>query len=484
MAILDEIESLLLANFPRHSTVEDGLAEQGVPSTSIAVLDNGVLSTRCYSTLGDTTSTAFQACSISKAINAFATMRLVDAGRLTLAGTLAELLPKEFLDLLADGSPENQRPLIESITVKQLLSHTSGISPSGFPGYSSTCSVPSLQQIVAGTKPANTVRFRMTSPPGSRYSYSGAGATLLQIILENVMGQSYPDLMHDLVLEPLGMTRSFYGPLAKSEGKDVAHPYSNGHAECEEGHHHLPELAAAGLWSTPTDLLNVVRDVQKSLNGDGGLLRRETAKEMITEVRGHMALGWETINDDKVVFGHSGSNHPGYRCILVGFAKRGDKQVPPYSGIAIMTNSTPGLRVWLQLLHAISALKGWPFPSYPDMVPSLGRPATESGNDWKEWKGAWTGHDAEEGERHWCVLRESGDGLPEVVYQGLGAIHLLPAVDSRRRETTSGNGNGGFLDFIFEGMAVMLVRLVEGSDGARALKLAVMGGKCVELQRE
>lgn len=473
MAILDQLESLILANFPQHKTVADCLAELGAPSTSIAVLDNGVLSARCYSTVDDDIDTLFQACSISKALNALAVMKLIDEGRFALASTVAELLPKAFLDILADGSPAEQRPLVESITVKQLLSHTSGIYPSSFPGYPSTSVTPSMHDILAGAKPANTPRFRMTSPPGYRYSYSGAGATVLQLVLEAVTGKDYRDLMRELILEPLDMTRSFYGPLKDSE-KKAAKAYWTGYTECDVHHHYLPELAAAGLWTTPTDLLKAIQDVQKSLSGTGGLLRQDTAKEMITEIKGGMALGWETVNKNKCVFGHSGSNDPGYRCMAIGFAKQGDQDVPPNSGIVVMTNSAIGHHVSFKLLEAVAGLKCWPFPSYTDMVPRLGRSASESGEDWKGWKGTWKGDDA-----HTYVIEENSDGLPCLVYHGLGKIRLLPAVDSRR----SSSGNGSFIDFIFEGMAVMSVRLEE-KDGARIVKLGSLGDEPIELKRE
>ncbi|KAJ2982114.1 hypothetical protein NQ176_g1604 [Zarea fungicola] len=471
MAILDEFEALILANFPHHETVAACLAELGSPSTSVSILEDGVLSTRCYSIVGDDADTVFQACSISKAINAIAVLKLVEDGRFTLSSTLRELLPSNYLDILADGSPASQRPLIEAITVKQLLSHTAGLTPSSFPGYPSTDKVPSLSEIVAGAKPANTVRFRLRSLPGYKYTYAGSGTVLLQLILEAVVGKEYPDLMRELVLEPLGMTRSFYSPLPAGEN-NAAKVHRNGYIRTAEEHHHLPELAAAGLWTTPADLLRAIHDVQRSLSGDGGLLRQDTAKEMITEVQDGMALGWETFDHkDKVAFGHSGSNDPGYRCHAAGYSKQDDKNVPRHSGVAAMTNSESGNGALYHVFAAITGLKGWPSLVYNSVALELGLPSQETGETWKGWKGAWKDDDSNS-----YVVGESDDHLPTLLYNGVGEIRLLPAVDSRR----DSEGKSP-TDFVLQGMLVGMK--FEEKDGNKTVSLKRFGKDPTLLKR-
>lgn len=137
MAIFDDVEALILANHPGHENVSAALASIGCsPSMSIATLENGVITSRCYSTVGNDTETLFQAASISKPVNALAVMKLIEQGKFTLDSTVGALLPKELLDILADGSPASQRPIVEGITVKQLLSHTAGLNVHGFAGYS------------------------------------------------------------------------------------------------------------------------------------------------------------------------------------------------------------------------------------------------------------------------------------------------------------------------------------------------------------
>ncbi|KAJ3472165.1 hypothetical protein NLG97_g11229 [Lecanicillium saksenae] len=181
MAIFDDIEALILANSPGHESVPAALASIGCsPSISVAVLEDGKITSRCYSTVGDDSETLFQACSISKPINALATMKLIDQGHLTLESTVGELLQKELLDILVQGSPAAQRPIIEAITIKQLMSHTAGLTVHGFVGYSNLDKVPAAKDILAGTFPANSSRIRLGALPGHSHSYSGGGITILQ----------------------------------------------------------------------------------------------------------------------------------------------------------------------------------------------------------------------------------------------------------------------------------------------------------------
>ncbi|KAJ6786107.1 hypothetical protein PWT90_02463 [Aphanocladium album] len=468
MALLDQLETLILANHPQHDNVAECLAELGAPSLSIAVMDNGELSARCYSTAGDDTETAFQACSISKAVNAVATMKLIEDGRLTLNGTLLELLPKNYLDVLLDGSPENQRPLIESITITQLLSHTAGLAPSSFPGYSPLAAVPTMQQIIAGQKPANTTRFRLVSLPGHKFEYAGAGTTLLQLILEAITGKEYRDLMQEMILTPLEMSRSFYSS-RETRDTNIAKAHHTGYTQCEAGYHFFPELAAAGLWTTPTDLLKLIRDVQKSISGEGGLLKQATAKEMLVEVDGGFSLGWQTRSSEPAVFGHSGSNDPGYRCLSTGFLSLNGADNLSKSGLVVMTNASTGDVLRSQFMHAISSFRNWPFPKHEIRAQRLGLPASESGNDWKRWKGEWKSDQS-----FTLRITEDGKGLPSLMYNELGVVVLLPAINGRR------GTNGGYLEFVLQGLPLLSISLDQGGDNL-VVKLQRLNGEAQEL---
>ncbi|KAJ2960058.1 hypothetical protein NQ176_g11079 [Zarea fungicola] len=98
MSVFEELEAIVRENYPQFDSVETALTTIGnVPSFSVAVLDNGNVMSKCYSSVGDTVDTLFQACSVSKAINALGVMKLIEKGPLRLDSTIGESLP-EALD--------------------------------------------------------------------------------------------------------------------------------------------------------------------------------------------------------------------------------------------------------------------------------------------------------------------------------------------------------------------------------------------------
>ncbi|PWI76581.1 hypothetical protein PCL_03775 [Purpureocillium lilacinum] len=483
MTLLDNLESIIRADQPSCPSTAAALAKIGSPTTSIAVLEDGVVSSRCFSTVGDDTETVFQACSISKPVAAMAIMKLIDEGKFKLESTIAELLPADVLEILTEDSPKSQRSMIEKITVKQLMSHTAGLSAHGFPGYATSLGnthVPSAREVLRGRPPVNTERVRLEGLPGQAFSYSGGGITVLQIILETVTGKDFPTLMREIVLEPLGMTRSRYGGLRDGE-KNAAAAHYTGYAPCEVAHRVNPEEAAAGLWTTPTDLLRVVQAVQKSLDGDDGFLRRDTARQMLTEVDSNMALSWFVGGKGKTLFEHGGSNDPGFRCSVTGFAdlpgrEEGDAPAPRHSGVAIMTNSALGVKALWRVGQAVALLKGWPqvhcwfakgMPATPYTLPN-----EDPGKTWQPWTGKWTDG------KHELTIRADGDGKPVVDYDGLADIRLLPAAIPMAIV----EGENEYCVFVLEGLELLLHLKVKDGEGKAVLKL-LAAGKDKELTR-
>jgi CubicO group peptidase (beta-lactamase class C family) len=393
-------------------------AELGAPSASIVFLDEGKIHATCIGKENHDQNTLFQACSISKTLCGTTTMKLVDQGRVSLSDCVLDQLPTGIqIDLIASSSID----LLKRITVKHLLSHTAGLSTpsSGFPGYPKNSALPTPREIVSGKPPSNTLRTRIQAPPGLEYSYSGGGLMLLQYFLEETTGKSYADLVEEIVFQPLGMLRSKYS-LEPNE-TNIARPYYTGYTPCEEQWHTFSELAAAGLWTTPSDLLKLVRAIQESLLGrKNAFLSTETAREMLTVVKEDMALAW--FVQGKHVFGHAGSNDPGYRCLLVGYADLAPSseslpvEVPAASGICVMTNSAVGEVVIWRIMHAISYLKGWPeipaLQGYSSAkIPlDLGHFGhADRISNWEEWKGHW-----EEG----LSINEAENGLPLASWDG------------------------------------------------------------------
>lgn len=365
------------------------LRDAGAPTSSIAVLDHGNITSHCISTCGDDTETLFQACSISKPTAGVAAMRLVDLGYFSTTDKIKRLLPNELVELFND---DRTKAAFEAVTVAQLMSHTSGLSVPSFPGYQNAEDIPTVKQFLQGTEHSRTMPIRFHTLPGAEFMYSGGGIELLRAVMEHTTNTPFPEIMQKHVFDPLGMTRSRYITNIARE-TNVSRCYYNGYRECESRWHYQPELAGAGLWTTPTDLLKLVRGVQNSLRGDG-ILGQATAEMMLTRVTKNIALTWFT---NALAFVHAGGNEPGWRCMLVGYAelpRNGKAQdIPSECGFAVMTNSASALPALWKLLHAIPFLKGW--PDVPIMIGTGDfkapfRADVEVDDRWKEWIGSWT----------------------------------------------------------------------------------------------
>ncbi|KAI4152143.1 MAG: hypothetical protein LQ340_003079, partial [Diploschistes diacapsis] len=239
-------------------------------------------------TLNCETHTLFQACSISKPLAATTAFRAIQAGRLSLSDPITKHLTPAQTSLLC-SSPSHPK-LLPHITISHLLSHTSGLSQGGFPGYttpSSSTSIPDLQALLAGTPPSNTPRIHPLYLPGQQSSYSGGAYCVLQLILQNIFQEPYADIVRSLVLAPLRMTHSTFSPRPEDQGHKVAPPFWTGTLPVEHGYHVQPEQAAAGLWTTPSDLMRLVNAVREAARGGRGanqpFLSRELARRMLEE---------------------------------------------------------------------------------------------------------------------------------------------------------------------------------------------------------
>jgi CubicO group peptidase (beta-lactamase class C family) len=339
-----------------HAThmLADRMKELNIPGVSIAVIHEGKIEwARGFgvSSIGGspvTPETMFQAGSISKPLAAMAALRLVEQGKLSLDADINTFLTtwKFPADPVAVGKP---------VTLRELLTHTGGTTVHGFPGYASTEPVPTLVQVLNGEKPANTLAIRSEAVPGAKWNYSGGGYTIMQQALIDVTRKPFPKLLHDTVLAPIGMTQSTYEqPLPKEFQAYAATPYSGDGKPIKGGAHTYPEMAAAGLWTTPTDLARYVIEVQKSLEGNANhVLSVEMTRQMLTPGMGKWGLGLEIGGAEAdPYFTHSGVNE-GFVNNFAAYEKNGE-------GAVVMTNSANGGLIASEILHSIAAVYGWP----------------------------------------------------------------------------------------------------------------------------
>ncbi|RAN92017.1 hypothetical protein GAR05_06581 [Micromonospora saelicesensis] len=284
-----------------------------------------------------TTSTAFAACSISKHVAAFGALRLVQAGVLDLDADIGEYLTSWHLP----GREDQQ-----GVTVRQLLAHTAGLSDTWYRGYAAD-RAPSLLQVLEGGGATTTAPVRPTLLPGSRFRYSGSHYSVLQQLMVDATGAPFEDLLRTLALEPLAMADSSFDQQFPHQRPDrVAHGHHGGGTRIPGGWRTQPELAAAGLWSTPTELLRLDLEIARAVSGGSKLLDRDLATQMCTPQIPGGTYGLGTELDDRAErrrFGHTGLN-VGYTCFSYVWPDSG-------TAVAAMTNSEDG---W-ELLVSIRA---------------------------------------------------------------------------------------------------------------------------------
>jgi CubicO group peptidase (beta-lactamase class C family) len=334
-------------------TLADRMSALHVPGVSIAVIHAGRIEwaqgfgvTRIGGPpVGRTT--LFQAASISKPVTAMAVLRLVQSGMLDLDADVNQYLKTWKI-------PGNSFTEKTKVTLRELLMHTAGLTVHGFPGYASNDPLPTLVQVLNGEKPANTAPIRVDTIPGTEWRYSGGGFLVTQLLLQDVTGQPFSKIMHDLVLEPVGMNESTYEqPLRADRLSQAAIPYRQSGQAVPGGPHVYPEMAPAGLWTTPSNLAYFAIEVQKALAGKSDrVLSPSVAREMLRPGLNKWGLGIETGGSTAhPYFTHSGAND-GFQCNLVAYDD-GD-------GAVIMTNSDNGGPLAAEILRTIAYEYKWP----------------------------------------------------------------------------------------------------------------------------
>ncbi len=331
------------------------MAHYKVPGLSVAVINEGKIEwARGYGVVekdGDksvSADTLFLAGSISKPVAALAALRLVEQGKLALDEDVN-------LKLKTWKAPENEFTKEKKVTLRGLLSHSAGLTVHGFPGYAVDAPMPTLVQILNGEKPANTAAIRVDIEPGSRWRYSGGGYTVMQQLLMDVTGKSFPELTRELVLAPAGMRQSTYeNPLPKSLEASAATAHGPSGDKVKGRWAIYPEMAAAGLWTTPSDLARYIIEVQRALAGQSKVLSREMARQMVTVQKGNHGLGPALNNAGKesARFDHGGTDL-GFEAIFMAYCNRGQ-------GVVVMMNANRTRPLALELIRAIAREYNWP----------------------------------------------------------------------------------------------------------------------------
>lgn len=331
------------------------MAFHQVPAVSIALINEGRVEwARAYgvadisSQRPATTTTLFQAGSISKAVSAMGALRLVEQGKLSLDGDANR-------QLVSWKIPQNEFTDGRAVSLRMLLNHGAGMTVHGYKGYATGQTLPTLLEVLDGVAPANSEPVRVDLAPGSTWRYSGGGYSIVQLMMAEASGRSFDQYMKAAVLDPMGMAQStFVAPLPLSWRNLAATAYDGGGKAITGQWHSYPESAAAGLWSTPSDLARMVLEVQQAEAGKSDkVLSRSMASIMLTRGLGEYGLGF-FVEDlgDRTSFGHSGGTE-GFRSQLYGYTHSGQ-------GVVVMTNSENGATLIDEILCSIAAEYGWP----------------------------------------------------------------------------------------------------------------------------
>lgn len=336
-------------------TIEERMKHYGVPGMSIAIIDDFKIAwTKTYGVMDSasmrpvTDSTLFQAASISKPVFTMAVLKLAEQGAVKLDEDVNAMLTSWKI-------PENAFTATEKVTLKRLLGHVAGTTVHGFPGYAPGDPLPTLVNILNGEAPANTPPIVVDRTPGSNWRYSGGGYCVAAQVILDAKGGTIPGHMRDLVLGPLGMSRSTYEqPIPAAMAHNAASGYLPDRSLVKGNWHVYPEYSPDGLWTTPTDLARFVIDLQRSVTSDSGkVLSRATAAQMVDPLLapyGAVGMGLEDKNGERY-FDHGGWNE-GFCGWIVGHVKNG-------KGAVIMVNGN-NMDILGEVGRSIARAYDWP----------------------------------------------------------------------------------------------------------------------------
>ncbi|MGK0414696.1 MAG: CubicO group peptidase (beta-lactamase class C family) [Polaribacter sp.] len=323
-----------------------------VPGVSIAVVEKGKIkwakgygyaNTKTGTKVG--VNTLFQAGSISKPLAALSALKLFENDSLELN--------KDVNYYLKDWQiPESKFTKTEKVTLEKLLTHTAGMTVHGFPGYQQTDEFPEIIDVLNGN--GNTAKILVDTIPGSIWRYSGGGYTVMEKVVEDVSGFSLDEYMSKNILLPIGMKNSTYQqPIAKEWQNNISAAY-DGNGKLIKGlWNNYPEQAAAGLWTTASDLALYCIEIQDIMQGKkDGVLTKKTVDKMLTKHKNDWGLGPSLQNEkDSLIFGHGGKN-AGFTNDMKAYAYQGN-------AVVIMTNADNGGKLISEIKNAVSKYYNW-----------------------------------------------------------------------------------------------------------------------------
>jgi len=258
--------------------------------------------------------TVFQTASLSKWITAWGILALVQEGKLDLDAPVSSYLTRWAL-------PESKFDN-DMVTVRRLLSHTAGLTDGlGYAGFEPGAEVQSLEESLkrpADVSPGASGVVEVGYEPGSEWRYSGGGYAILQLLIEEVSGESFEGFMQRVIFRPLGMVRSSYR-WTPAEGSTLATFYDVNSKPST--HYRFSAVAATSLYTSASDLARFLQAHLPGKNGEPigrGVLEPATINEMWRphaskfgeDIWGLGTILYARNNKGGFVVGHDGNNEP------------------------------------------------------------------------------------------------------------------------------------------------------------------------------
>lgn len=326
----------------KNINIEERMKHYNVSGLSIAEIDNGQISNiECFGLLKAGTNkkvnnnSIFNACSISKFLTAMLVMKLTEQGELELDEDVNTRLSSWKV-------PDNELTKNNKVTLRNLLSHQSGIiDPEGsFSELNPINGYPSMVELLEGRTSYCKLPIEVQYEPESDFQYSDAGYCIIQQLIEDVTGKSFKKLMDELIFKPLLMGNS---TLEMTILEDKIENISCGHNRNGEivvsKYPIYPYPAAAGLWTTPSDIAILVIELMNALKGGSKIGLSATKSKEIVNSQGSKewtGLGLFLDGSEQEVEISSLGWGIGFQCMMVAY---------PYleTGVVIMTNTDLGV---------------------------------------------------------------------------------------------------------------------------------------------
>jgi CubicO group peptidase (beta-lactamase class C family) len=306
------------------------------------ILDNGTVRGSHATSVGEAVDvdTVFQTASLSKWVTAWGVMALVQERKLDLDAPVSTYLTRWKLP---NSKFDNNK-----VTARRLLSHTAGLTDGlGYFGFPPNATVPSLEETLnkPDADPGVSGVIQVGYEPGTEWRYSGGGYAILQLLIEEVSGETFEGYMQRAIFRPLGMTRSTYN-WKPAGGSTLATFYDIDGKPTP--HHRYSAVAAVSLYSSVSD---VTRFIQAHLPGKNneaigrGVLAPATINEMwrphaakyMQDIWGLGTSLYASNNKGGFIVGHDGNR----RKPPVNIAARFNPSTG--NGVVIFETGTPTL---------------------------------------------------------------------------------------------------------------------------------------------